>query len=333
MDRKPTEAGSPGAATAALTDAGLLPDRAILERVHTGSVWAEGPLWLPQSGRLRWSDIPNDCIREHDPATGRTSVYAHGVEFTNGRALDLDGSVLQCSHGRRRVERDRDGVVENVVDSWDGARLNSPNDVVVAADGSIWFTDPPYGIVEAREGHAGEREYGDHFVFRYDPATGRIAPVVTDVEEPNGLAFSPDGSVLYVADSSSVRKPAGVGNRSIRAYDVTEPARCKNGRVLAAFEPDDGVPDGIKVDEHGNVWASSRHGVIVFRADGAEIGRVPVPEVAGNLCFGGPDGTDLYIAASTSLYRIRTRTRDATAIAPRGRKPGLPSAAGATDVG
>lgn len=298
-------------AGARLTTAGLLPRDAVLDRVHSGSIWAEGPLWIPSRARLRWSDIPNNRILEYGPETGETTAYATDVEFTNGRALDLDGSVLQCSHGRRRIERDRDGTLEPVVERWGTARLNSPNDVIVAPDGSIWFTDPPYGIIEPREGHPGVREYGDHFVFRYDPANAHLAPVVTDVEEPNGLAFSPDLTRLYVADSSSVRKPEGVGNRCIRAYDLQHGTRCKNGRVFADLAPADGFSDGIKVDEHGNVWSSSQAGVIVFDPTGAEIGRILVPELTGNLCFGGPTGRDLYIAASTSIYRISTLTRDA----------------------
>jgi gluconolactonase len=290
----------------------LVPDPSALERISTGSTWAEGPLWIPSSRTLRWSDIPANRIMQWHAEDGSTSVYATKVEFTNGRALDPDGSVVQCSHGRRRLERDRDGVIEAVVDHWGTARLNSPNDVVIAPDGTIWFTDPAYGITEAREGHPGDREYGDHLVFRFDPATGMLRPAVLDVEEPNGLAFSPDGSTLYVADSSSVRKPAGVGNRWIRAYDVTDGVRCKNGRVFTEFTDGEGFPDGIAVDSHGNVWSSSEIGVIVFTPDGTRIGVLPVPELVGNLCFGGDDGPTLFVAASTSIYRIATTCRDAS---------------------
>jgi gluconolactonase len=284
-----------------LVASGILPPDATLERVHSGSVWAEGPLWIPDRRRLRFSDIPNDCIREYDPATGETGVYAEGVEFTNGRTLDADGSVLQCSHGRRRVERDRDGVVENVVDGWNGVRFNSPNDIVVAADGAIWFTDPAYGITEPREGHPGEREYGDHYVFRHDPTTGRTTPVITDIEQPNGIAFSRDQTLLYVADSSA--------EQDIRVYEVHDGTRCKNGRVFARFAEGEGFPDGIRVDADGRIWSSSGVGVIVLAPDGTELGRVPVPEPVANLCFGGEDGTDLYITATSSLYRIRTMVR------------------------
>ncbi len=293
-----------------LTD--LVPEPTEIERLATGSTWAEGPLWIPETRTLRWSDIPRNRIMQWHAGTGATSVYAERVGYANGRALDVDGSVVQCSHGRRRIERDRGGLVTPIVDRWGDARLNSPNDVVLAPDATFWFSDPPYGIIEPREGHAGYREYGDHAVFRFDPVTNGIRPVVLDVEEPNGLAFSPDKRTLYVADSSCIRKPPGVGNRWIRAYDVADGVRCKNSRVFAELTAADGVPDGIKVDTQGNLWTSSERGVIVIAPDGATIGRLPVPELVGNLCFGGDDGTTLFIAASTSIYRVATTVRDAS---------------------
>ena len=284
----------------------LVPDPDALERIATGSTWAEGPCWIPSTRTVRWSDIPGDRILQWHQQSGETTVYASGVEYTNGRTLDRDGSVVQCSHGRRRVERDRDGVVSAVVDGWADARLNSPNDVVVTRDGAIWFTDPAYGITQPREGHPGEREYGDHWVFRCGPDGGDLRPVVLDVDEPNGLAFSPDERLLYVASSSS-EEPV------VRAYDV-DGARVKNGRVFARLDEGEGVPDGIRVDAHGNVWSSTHRGVTVFAPDGDRIGDVPVPEVVANLCFGGDDGTTLFVTATTSLYRIATTTRDAAAV-------------------
>ncbi len=281
--------------------------------VADGAIWVEGIVYMPDTHSLRWSDIPNNRIMQHFLATDTTSIYRSDVEFTNGRTLDRDGSVVQCSHGHRRIERDRDGVITPIVESWNGVPFNAPNDVIVAADGSIWFTDPPYGIIFAREGHPGNREYGDHFVFRHDQVTGETRPVIMDVEEPNGLAFSPDGTVLYVADSSGIPQDddvvlRGRGNNHIRAYDVFE-GRCKNGRIFASVAP--GVPDGIRVDLHGNVWSSAADGVHVFSAAGEQLGMIPIPEVVANLCFGGEDGTDLFIAATTSIYRIRTTTTDA----------------------
>jgi gluconolactonase len=298
-----------------LTD--LVPDPSAVDRIATGSIWAEGPLWIPATRTLRWSDIPSNRIMQWHADTGTTDEYATDVEFTNGRTLDRDGSVVQCSHGRRRIERDRDGVVTPVVDAVPVApghavRFNSPNDIVIAPDGTIWFTDPPYGIIEAREGHPGWREYGDHWVFRFDPVTGDLRPVVLDVEEPNGLAFSPDKGTLYVADTSAVRKAVGVGNRWIRAYDVVDGLRCKNGRTLIEFTEEQGLPDGIKVDEHGNVWSSSAVGIIVVAPSGERIGTIPIPELVGNLCFGGDDGTTLFVAGSTSIYRVETSVRDAS---------------------
>jgi len=298
-----------------LTDVDLFPPGAALQRVATGATWGEGPLWLPALGVLRWSDIPGNRILEFDPATRRTREHRTEVEFTNGRTLDHDGSVLQCSHGRRAVERERDGDVSIVVDRWGDRRFNSPNDVVVASDGGIWFTDPPYGIVLAREGHPGDREYGDHYVFRFDPATGDLRPVVIDVEEPNGLAFSPDERVLYVSDTSRALRTDGTGNHHIRAYDVAAGGLCKNGRVFATI--DEGLADGFRVDTAGRLWTSAGSSVQVFDQAGTLLARIPVPETVGNLCFGGADGSDLYVAASTSLYRLPTRTHDAAALRTR----------------
>jgi gluconolactonase len=278
------------------------------ERLASGATWSEGPVWLPATGRVRWSDIPGDRILEWEEGLTEPLVYREGVEFTNGRTLDLDGSVLQCSHGRRAVERDRDGEVTTLVDRWRGVRLNSPNDLVVASDGSVLFTDPPYGIVIAREGHPGEREYGDHYVFRFVPATGELTPIVVDVEEPNGLALSPDERTLYVADTAEVLRMEGDERGTIRAYDVRAGFRCKNGRLFARTG---GVADGLRVDVEGRIWTSAGTGVEVYDPSGALLERVELPELVANLCFGGPDGTDVYVAASTSLYRLRTRTRDA----------------------
>lgn len=293
---------------------GLVDPAAPLVRLATGSTWAEGPVWLPSRSSVLWSDIHGDRIFEHSTVDGTTSVYRTGVEFTNGRTLHPDGSIIQCSHGLRRVERDRDGVISEVVAQHNGLRFNSPNDVVVARDGSIWFTDPPYGIKAAGQGHPGDSEYGDCFVFRYDPESGTTRPVVLDIEEPNGLAFSPDESLLYVADSSGASRPDG--NHHIRAYDVVD-GRCKNGRVFAVIEP--GVPDGLRVDTAGNVWTSSGDGVHVYAPDGVQLGHIRVPEVVANVCFGGAEGTRLFIAATTSLYAIETNATDAARVVHRGR--------------
>lgn len=286
----------------------ILPPDAAVVRVATGANWGEGPVWIPAERVVRWSDIPGNRILQFDPTTAATTVHRTKVEFTNGRTLDLTGTVIQCSHGRRAIESETGGVVTVLADSYNGVRLNSPNDVIVKSDNTIWFTDPPYGIVQAHEGHPGDREYGDNFVFRFDRATGTMTPAITDMEEPNGLAFSPDESLLYVSDTSSVLRTNGTGNRHIRMYDVIDGALCKNGRFFATVQ--DGVVDGLRVDVEGRVWASSSTGIVVFAPDGSELERIAVPEPVGNLCFGGDDGTDLYIAAATSLYKITTRVTD-----------------------
>lgn len=284
----------------------LLPHGTDLDKVFTGAIWSEGPCWIPSRKSLRWSDIPNNRILEYFPETRETKTYKSDVEFTNGRTLDLDGTVLQCSHGLRHIERDTDGVVTTVIGKYDGVRFNSPNDIVVSRDGVIWFTDPPYGIIVEIEGHPGVKEYEDCFVFAFDPKTQKLRPVVTDVEEPNGLAFSPDESILYVADTSVLFK--ATGNHHIRAYDMQD-GRAKNGRTLIDIK--EGVIDGFRVDKEGNLWCSSEIGVQIFTPAGVHIGTIPTPEKVGNLAFGGDDGTDLFIAANTSLYHIKTSTQDA----------------------
>ena len=293
---------------------GLVAAGTTLAKVADGCIWSEGCLWVAP-GVLRWSDIPNDRILSYDPGTRTTTVHRSDVGFTNGRALLDDGRVVQCCHGKRAVEvEDADGTTHVLADAYQGVRLNSPNDVVVHSDGSIWFTDPPYGITQPREGHPGEREYRDHFVFRLDPGTGELRVVVSDVEAPNGLAFSPDERLLYVSDSSGARS-SGAGNHHVRVYDVDPAApwtAAKNGRLFAEVDP--GVPDGIKVDEHGNVWSSSASGIQVFAPSGERLGVVDVPEVVANLCFGGPDGRDLYIAASSSIYHLPTLVQDAAQV-------------------
>ena len=286
---------------------GLIAPGEALTKIDASSVWAEGIVYLPNLNSIRWSDIPGDRIMHHDLTVGITSIYRQGVEFTNGRTLDKDGSMIQCSHGQRRIERDREGVVTPIVSSFDGVAFNSPNDVVIGPDGAIWFTDPPYGIIFPNEGHPGVREYEDHYVFRHDIATGTTRPVITDIEEPNGLAFSPDGTTLYVADSSALTGENGSGNSWIRAYDV-HGSRCKNGRLFAQMAV--GVPDGLRVDTAGNVWTSAGDGVHVYAPNGEYLGHIAIPETVANLCFGGNSGTELFIAASTSVYSIRTLTTD-----------------------
>jgi gluconolactonase len=286
----------------------LFPADAVLENLFTGATWGEGPVWLPALRRLRWSDIPGDRILEYDEASGATRVLRTDAGFPNGRTLDRQGRVVQCSHGRRAIERESQDGPRTLVDRWARGRFNSPNDVVVARDGTIWFTDPPYGIHDSgREGHPGRPEYGGCFVFRFDEASGEATPVITDMVHPNGLAFSPDESVLYVADTGYLQVPGGPA--VVRAYDVVGGAHCSGGRDLVAVRP--GGTDGMRVDAEGRIWSSSADSVQVFTPAGDRLAGLPVPEKVSNLCFGGDDGRTLYITASTSLYRIRTATTDA----------------------
>jgi gluconolactonase len=289
----------------------LLRPGAVLRRIAGGGRWFEGPVWLPDEGALVWSDVVGNRLHRWHPDDGAT-VLLEGSEHQNGHALDVDGSILACCHGRRRVERvRRDGTIEPVVERWRGLRFNSPNDLVVTSDGAIWFTDPPYGIVMPGEGHPGVSEIGDNLVFRFDPASREVDPVTDGVEAPNGLAFSPDERILYVADSAAATPGDTTGNRQIVAFDVANGRTLANPRVFYALsaEAGEGVPDGLRVDVDGNVWTSARDGLHVVTPAGHRLGKLPVPEDTANLVFGGPDRDRLFITASSSIYALEVATQ------------------------
>lgn len=286
----------------------LLAPGARLRRLATGAAWSEGPVWMPGRDCVLWSDIPNDRVLRWS-ARGGAAVEEAPAAFPNGHASDRRGGLLRCEHGNRRVIRiAADGTRRVVASHWRGLRLNSPNDVVVASDGAAWFTDPPYGIASDHEGHAAPSEIGACHVYRVDPVTGEVALAADGFEAPNGLAFSPDESVLYVSDTGY-----GLGgkNHHIVALDVEDGRRAVRPRVLAVIEP--GRADGFRVDEAGRIWTSTDASIDVLAPDGRRLGRVPVPERVANCCFGGPDGRTLFVAASTSLYAIGTAVRDAAA--------------------
>lgn len=278
------------------------------ERIWTGAKWTEGPLVLPWDGALLFSDIPNNRILRWT-AEGVT-VWKQPSNFANGRTLDAAGNILTCEHGGRRVTRTtRDGGYEVVIDAHEGRRLNSPNDVVVAADGAVWFTDPPYGIESNYEGYKGDSEQTGNHVYRFDPTTGESRIAAGDFDRPNGLAFSPDGRTLYIADSGASRgaaygDDAFVPSRPhhIRAFDVAADGTLSGGRVFA--DVDAGVPDGIRVDAAGNVWTSAWDGVRVHAPDGTMILRIALPEMVSNLCLDPANGR-MFITATTSVYRLR----------------------------
>ena len=283
-----------------------------LQRLATGARWSEGPVWMREDGSVLWSDIPNNRMLRWDPVHG-TGVWRDRVDYTNGHYREADGALLHCSHGKRAILRTRfldgkpQGEDEVVVSHYQGRRFNSPNDVIVKRDGTIWFTDPPYGILSDEEGHRAESELGDNYVFRFDPQTGCVDIVSDFIEEPNGLAFSPDESVLYVSDTSAALRPDGCGHHHIVAFDVIAGRSLARPRIFAEVSP--GLADGFRVDERGWVYTSSADSVQVYHPDGTRIALIPVPEKVGNLTFGGPSGDELYVCASTSLYRIRINAR------------------------
>ena len=283
-----------------------------LERLATGALWSEGPVWMAEDGSVLWSDIPNDRMLRWHSQDGM-SVWRERVEFTNGHAREADGALLHCSHGQRALMRTRFGAGlsvasdELLVGHYQGRRLNSPNDVVVKRDGTIWFTDPPYGIVSDHEGHQAESELGANHVVRFDPASGALDIVSDFVEEPNGLAFSPDESLLYVSDTSAALRRDGGGHHHIVAFDVIAGRTLANPRVFAVVRP--GLADGFRIDSRGWLYTSSADSVQVYHPDGTRLAAIPVPEKVGNLSFGGAQRDELYICATTSLYRIRLNAR------------------------
>jgi len=271
-----------------------------LLRLADGCIWTEGPVWLPREAAVEFSDIPNDRALRWSAATG-AHVVRQPNDHTNGNTLDHEGRVVHCEHGRRLVSRtEHDDSRVTLVERHAGGRLNSPNDVVVKSDRTIWFTDPTYGIISNDEGHKAPSEQAGCFVYRLDPSTGDLS-VVTDVmHHPNGLAFSPDERLLYVSDTIAAVDPGA--DRQILVFDVVDGRRLADPRVFVSIDP--GVADGLRVDVHGNVWTSAADGIHVVAPDGHELGRILVPEPTSNCVFGGPDGRQLFITASSSLYVI-----------------------------
>ena len=285
----------------------LLVSSAALDELYTGCRWAEGPVWFNDGGYLLFSDIPNERVLRWIEGAG-TSVYRAHSQFINGNTRDREGRLVSCEHGGRRVIRTEvDGTVTTLADRYQGNRLNSPNDVVVKSDGSVWFSDPSYGILSDYEGYKADEEQPSRNVYRLDPVTGELAVMVDNFLQPNGLCFSPDERLLYIADSGASHKPDAP--RHIRVFDVTEGKQLTNGRVFAHI--DKGIPDGMRTDMEGNLWSSAADGVHCFHPDGTLLGKILVPQTVANLTFGGPKKNRLFITASTSLYAIYTATRGA----------------------
>ncbi|MEO1493698.1 MAG: SMP-30/gluconolactonase/LRE family protein [Pseudomonadota bacterium] len=274
-----------------------------VERLSTGHRWCEGPVWFGDGRYLLWSDIPNQRIMRWDETSGHVSEFRKPSNFANGHTRDRQGRLLSCEHGGRRITRtEYDGTITVIMDSFEGKRLNSPNDVVVKSDGSVWFTDPPFGILGNYEGHRSPSEVPEA-VYCVDPETGEAISVADDILGPNGLAFSPDESILYIVESR------GVPSRKILAYDVGADGRTlSNRRVFIDAGP--GTPDGFRVDIDGNLWCGwgmgdpDLDGVMIFNTDGKAIGRIALPERCANVCFGGRANSRLFMAASQSVYAL-----------------------------
>ena len=279
-----------------------------VERLATGFRWSEGPAWFGDGRYLLWSDIPNNRIMRWDEETGAASVFRKPSNFSNGNTRDRQGRLVTCEHGGRRISRtEYDGTITPVAERFEGKPLNSPNDVVVKSDGSIWFTDPPFGILGFYEGYVAKPELPTN-VYRVDGKTGQLTVVAGDINRPNGLAFSPDESRLYVVEG-------GVTPRAIHAFDVAGGTTLTNKRKVVDAGP--GTPDGFRVDVDGNLWCGwgmgqeGLDGVHVFNPDGKLIGRINLPERCANLCFGGTYRNRLFMVASTSLYSLYVNTQGA----------------------
>jgi len=280
----------------------LIIGHAKLEKLWTGARWAEGPAYLPAARHLIFSDIPNDRLLRFNESDNTVSVFMSNCGFHNGHSVDPQGRLIACEHGGRAVSRiEHDGSRKVLASHYQGKRLNSPNDLVAKSDASIWFTDPTYGIDSEYEGTTIESEIGASYVYRIDPADGLVTAVVTDMFKPNGLAFSPDERLLYVADTGMSHDPSLAP--VIRVFPVASDGKTVGeGRLFATC--DSGMFDGFRVDIAGHIWTSTGDGVNCYHADGTLLGKIPVPEIVGNVAFGGPKRNRLYIMGQTSLYSL-----------------------------
>lgn len=268
-----------------------------VEKLADGCRWAEGPAWFPAGRYVVWSDIPNDRMMKWDETSGVTSVFRHPAGYTNGNTVDRQGRLVSAQHGYRTVTRtEHDGTITTLADRFEGKRFNSPNDVVVSSDGAIWFTDPSYGIDSDYEGYKSEREQDGCHVYRIDPVTQSVTRVADDFNRPNGLAFSPDESKLYITDT-------GVSPRHCRVFDVDLNAGTLSGGTVWATATNGGF-DGFRFDTEGRCWMSAADGIHVIEPGGALLGKILVPEPVANLVFGGPKRNRLFICGTSSLYAV-----------------------------
>ncbi|HSJ61604.1 MAG TPA: SMP-30/gluconolactonase/LRE family protein [Jiangellaceae bacterium] len=273
----------------------------VVEVLYSGCRWAEGPAYFPAGRYLVFSDIPNDRMLRWDETTGAVGVFRAPAGYTNGHTVDRQGRLISCEQGDRRVTRtEHDGSVTVLADRYQGKRFNSPNDVAERADGSVWFTDPSYGIDSDYEGNQADSEIGACHVYRVDPASGEVRVVADDFVRPNGLAFSLDERQLYIVDTR---------RKHMRRFDVAEDGTLTGGAVFA--ECDAGSFDGVRLDSVGRVWVAAHDGLHCFDPDGTLIGKLRLPESVSNLTFGGRKRNHLYITATTSLYSLRVNINGA----------------------
>ncbi len=280
-----------------------------LLRLYEGTLHGEGPIWDTARGRLVWSDVPNRRLLAWHP-DGHVEVAIDGTYFMNGNALDAEGRLVHCEHGRRCISRshdggDRNGGADPIITHYEGKRLNSPNDITVAADGAIWFTDPSFGLLMPSQGSLAEPELDHRSVYRFDPRDGTLRRMA-DFEQPNGLAFSPDGRTLYVSDTSlslsEIPGPETGTAHRIEAFDVADDGRLANRRFFR--QTHHGYPDGFTIDARGWVWTTAADGMHVYASDRTPLGFFPTPEVCSNCTLGGPRMTRLFIAATAYLLAV-----------------------------
>ena len=273
-----------------------------VERLWSGARWSEGPAWFGGGRYLVWSDIPNNRIMRYDETDGSVSVFRNPSNNSNGNSVDGQGRLITCEHLLRRVTRtEHNGSITVIADHYDGKRFNSPNDVVVKSDGSIWFTDPPYGILIDYEGGTATSEIGNNNVYRVDGTTGKVTIVSTDFDKPNGLAFSPDEKYLYIADTGASHKAGGP--KHIRRLEVSADGQTL-GKSHVFADCTNGMFDGFRLDRDGRIWTSAGDGVHCYLPDGALIGKILIPELVANVTFGGAKLNRLFICGTTSLYSV-----------------------------
>ena len=288
---------------------GLVFGNVHLEKLYSGCRWAEGPAWFAAGRYLVWSDIPNDRILRWDETDGSVSMFRQPAMNTNGNSVDREGRLVSCEHRGRCISRTGfEGRREVLADRYQGKRFNSPNDVVVKSDGSIWFTDPSYGIDSDYEGDAAASEIDARNVYRLDPDNGRATLVADDFVQPNGLAFSPDESLLYIVDTGLTHQAGGPHH--VRCFTVADDGRSLGGGEVFST-CDAGLYDGLRVDARGHLWLSAGDGVHCHAPDGELLGKIRVPETVANLTFGGPKLNRLFICGTTSLYAVYLNTRAA----------------------